>query len=227
MSLITPDNVAQRPQWRITPLGRLIRPMRMRPARPLDPPLDPLRTKNVDKVSKIKTKKKKRARPPPTRARRQTIDPLRWGSTHLSGIFLDGNANAPPPPPRGSGLDGSAKGESTEVDEVEHILDVSDQTPSGDEQTVVAELDLEAERASALDLLGAMFGETSTNWGGAENIDLYVETAGVDADTPRAAAPSSHLPIPQNFKSCPLPTHTVLPRGKRGCLLLTGKWVLY
>ena len=176
--------------------------MRTRPARPLDPPLDPLRTKNVEKGSK--TKKKKRARTPPTRA-------LRWGRMHLSGIFLDG----------------SAKGESTEVDEVEHILEVRDQTPSGDEQTVVAELDLEAERERALDLLGGMFGETSTDWGGVENIDLDVETAGVDADTPRAAAPSSHLPIPQNFKSCPLPTHTVLPRGKRGCLLLTGKWVLY
>ena len=176
--------------------------MRTRPARPLDPPLDPLRTKNVEKGSK--TKKKKRARTPPTRA-------LRWGRMHLSGIFLDG----------------SAKGESTEVDEVEHILEVRDQTPSGDEQTVVAELDLEAERERALDLLGGMFGETSTDWGGVENIDLDVETAGVDADTPRAAAPSSHLPIPQTFKSCPLPTHTVLPRGKRGCLLLTGKWVLY
>ena len=205
MSLITPDNVAQRPQWRITPLGRLIRPTRMRPAHPLDPPLDPLRTKNVEKGSKMKKTKKKRARPPPTRARRQTIDPLRWGSTHLSGIFLDGIANPPPPPPRRSGPDGNAKGESTEVDEVEHILEVSDQTPSDGEQTAVTGLDLEAERASALDLLGAMFGEANTNWGGAESIDSDVEMAGVDADTPRAApnwldptgfevVPATHLP---------------------------------
>ena len=134
--------------------------MRMRPARPLDPPLDPLRIKNVEKGGKTKKTKKKRARPLPTRARRQTIDPLRWGGTHLHGIFLDGNANTPPlPPPRHSDPDGSAEGESTEVYEVEHILEVSDQTPSGDEQIAVAELDLEAEQASALDLLGAMFGE--------------------------------------------------------------------
>ena len=213
MSLITPDNVAQRPQWRITPLGRLIRPMRMRPARPLDPPLDPLRTKSVEKGGKTKTKKKKRARPPPTRARRQTIDPLRWGSTHLSGIFLDGNANAPPPPPppRGSGPDGSAKGESTEVDEVEHILEVSDQTLSGDEQTVVAELDLAAERASALDLISAMFGEADTDWGGAENIDSDVEMAGVESDTPRAG-PSS-LPFdPRDLQVVPA-THS--PRASQ------------
>jgi hypothetical protein len=57
MSLITSDNVHQRPQWRIIPLGRLIRPMRMRPARPLDPPLDTLRTKNVEKGSRTKKKR--------------------------------------------------------------------------------------------------------------------------------------------------------------------------
>ncbi|KAN0127685.1 hypothetical protein V8E53_014525 [Lactarius tabidus] len=188
MSLITSDNVHQRPQWRVTPLGRLIRPMRMRPARPLDPPLDTLRTKNAEKGTRTK---KKRAKAPPTRARRQTIDPLRWGSTHLSGIFLDGNRNALPPVRTGPEGDGSAKGESTEVDEVEHILEVSDQTPSGDDKmhprASDTELDLAAERESALDLLSAMFGDTNTDWGGAESIDSDVEMAGVDADTPRAA----------------------------------------
>jgi hypothetical protein len=185
MSLITSDNVHQRPQWRVTPLGRLIRPMRMRPARPLDPPIDPLRTKNVEKGSR---KKKKRPRPPPTRARRQTIDPLRWGSTHLSGIFLDGNGNGNAPLTRRSGPDGdgSAKGESTEVDEVENILEVSDQTPTGDDsddkmplRASDAELDLAAERASALGLLNAMFGEANTDWGGAESIDSDIEMADV------------------------------------------------
>ena len=186
MSLITPENVHQRPQWRVTPLGRLIRPMRMRPARPLDPPLDPLRTKNVDKgKGKVSKTKKKRLRAPPTRARKQTIDPLRWGSTHLSGIFLEDNGN--PPPPRRSGSDGSAKGESTEVEEVEHILEASDQTPPGDDKTPPhadgTELDLAAERASALDLLSAMFGEAN-DWGGAESIDSDVEMAGADAVIP-------------------------------------------
>ena len=45
-----------------------------------------------------------------------------------------------------------------------------------------------------------LFGETSINWGGVENIDLDVETAGVDAGTPRAAAPSSHLPDPTDLQ---------------------------
>ena len=59
------------------------------------------------------------------RVHRQTIDPLHLVNMHLSGIFLDGNANAPPPLQH-SGPDGSAKGESMEVDGVEHILEVSD-----------------------------------------------------------------------------------------------------
>ncbi|KAI9440989.1 hypothetical protein H4582DRAFT_1940792 [Lactarius indigo] len=164
MSLTTPENVHQRPQWRLTPLGRLIRPMRMRPARPLDPPL---RSKNLDKGKGKGKAKKPRARAPPTRARRQTIDPLRWGSTHLSGLFLDGGTN----------------GEATEVEEVEHILDVSDQTPPGDDDDDdktpprAAEVDLAAETASALNLLGAMFGGSDADWGGAESVDSDVEMA--------------------------------------------------
>jgi hypothetical protein len=175
MSLITPENVQQRPQWRITPLGRLIRPMRMRPARPLDPPLDPLRPKNPNK-GKGRVKKR-RARSPPTRARRQTIDPLRWGSMHISGIFLDGNGND---------VGGANGGESTEVEEVENILEVSDQTPPRDDDKIPshAELDLAAETASALDLLSAMFGEANADWGGAESVNSDVEMAGADVDMP-------------------------------------------
>src|SRR6266702_1256626 len=194
MSPITPENIHQRPQWRVTPLGRLIRPMLMRPARPLGPPLHALRAKNLDK-GKGKGKgssraKKRRARAPPTRARRQTIDPLRWGSTHLSGIFLDGDGH--PPPPLRSEKDGGANGESTEVEEVEHILDVSDQTPPGDDRTpphagAGAELDLAAETASALDLLSTMFGGANVDWGGAESVDSDVEMAGAGAGIPHTA----------------------------------------
>ncbi|KAI9448860.1 hypothetical protein BJY52DRAFT_1428421 [Lactarius psammicola] len=201
MSLITPENVHQHPQWRITPLGRLIRPMRMRPARALDPPLHTLRAKDPAKGKGKAKKKERRARAPPTRARRQTIDPLRWGSTHLSGIFLDGGGN----------------GESTEVEEVEHILDVSDQTPpAGDDQTpplagVGAELDLAAETASALYLLSAMFGEANVDWGGAEGVDSDVEMAGVDAVIPHASPPG---PIePANIEVVPVDQE---PRAAQG-----------
>ena len=52
--------------------GRLILPMCLSPALPLDPALDPLRAKNVERGRRMK---KKRARAPPTRACRWTIDP--------------------------------------------------------------------------------------------------------------------------------------------------------
>ena len=163
--------------------------MRMRPARPLDLPFDPLRATNVDKgKGKVGWTKKKRTHAPPTHARKQTIDPLRWGSTHLSGIFLNDSGN--PPPPRPSQPDGSAKGESTEVEEVEHILEVSDQTPPGDDKTPPytsgTEVDLAAERASALDLLSVMFGEAN-DWGGAESVDSDLEMA-ADTGIPHAAS---------------------------------------
>ncbi|KAH9040313.1 hypothetical protein EDB83DRAFT_2524312 [Lactarius deliciosus] len=207
MSLTTPENTHQRPQWRLTPLGRLIRPMRMRPARPLDPPL---RAKHPDKTKgKGIRAKKVRVRPPPTRARRQTIDPLRWGSTHLSGLFLDGGAN----------------GETTEVEEVEHILDVSDQTPPGDgddDQTPPpVEVDLAAETAGALDLLGAMFGQAN-DWGGAESVDSDVEMAahavpGLLESTDFEIVPADHEPraaqrstVDSQEEATPVPTTSKL-----------------
>ena len=54
MSLVTPSNVHQRPQWSVTPLGRLIRPMRMRPARPIG------LTPDVLKAQKKKTQSRAR-----------------------------------------------------------------------------------------------------------------------------------------------------------------------
>ena len=150
MSLITPENVHQRPQRRI---ALLIRPVRMPPARSTRQSM--FSSKNFDRKGSgrtTKTKKKREARPPPMRARRQTIDSLRWGM-QLSGIFLD---DLPPP-----------QGESMEIEEVGDILDVSDQTPSPCNDITpphasCAELDLAAERVSALDLLGAVLMRQTT-----------------------------------------------------------------
>ncbi|KAI0248754.1 hypothetical protein BJV78DRAFT_1233136 [Lactifluus subvellereus] len=141
MSLVTPENVHQRPQWCVTPLGRLIRPMRMRPARPLDPPLDTLKTQNIPN-GKDKGKRKRARVVPPTRARKQTIDPLRWGSTHLSGVFLDGARVALPPTLVASG-EGGTNGESTEVEadeEVEELLAAS-QSPANDDSDIPSRAD--------------------------------------------------------------------------------------
>jgi hypothetical protein len=106
-------------------------------------PSIPSETRMSSKKGSSKVKKR-RARSSPTWACKQTIDPLHWGSTHLSGIFLDGKEND----------DGGANGgETTEVEE--HIIDVSDQTrtPPRDDKTppphaAGAEIDLEGETAT-------------------------------------------------------------------------------
>jgi hypothetical protein len=214
MSLITPENVHKRPQWHVTPLGRLICPMRMRPIRPLDPPLDALPTQSVPK-GKGKVRRKRALIAPPTRARRQTIDPLRWGSMHLSGLFLDGERVALSPL---ASEEHGGNGESTEIEadeEVEELLATS-QSPANDVSEIplradplplrankpltqpratsrslssppedAVTADLAEETARALQLLDSMFGEANEEWGGAESVDSDMEQAAV---TTRARA---------------------------------------
>ncbi|KZP19770.1 hypothetical protein FIBSPDRAFT_920055 [Athelia psychrophila] len=104
MSLITSANVAEHPGWKVTTMGRMVRPVRMRPAHPLPPVAESALRRNVKKGKKEKTwdnvgkekevegedkQKKKRRKDPDVRARRRTIDPLRWDSVQLKGMFLD------------------------------------------------------------------------------------------------------------------------------------------
>lgn len=98
MSLVTPDNVGERGGWKVTPLGRIVKPIRMRPEHPLPPPLvsnlsSSTKLKKGEKAKKgekdKKDKKKRRVKEPPVRARRRTIDPTKWGSTQLKGVFLE------------------------------------------------------------------------------------------------------------------------------------------
>ncbi|KAL4255475.1 RRM domain-containing protein [Pleurotus pulmonarius] len=91
MSIVTPENVSERRGWKVTPLGRIVRPMRMRPGKPLAEPAQS--STSTAKTNPKERKKKNRVKPPPTRARRRTIDPTAWGSTHLKGIFLDAIGN--------------------------------------------------------------------------------------------------------------------------------------
>lgn len=87
MSLVTPENGSSRSGWRITPLGRLVRPMRMRPEHPLPLPTPTVRSVKVK--GQVPGKPKRKVRDPPSRARRRTIDPTKFGSQHLKGVFLD------------------------------------------------------------------------------------------------------------------------------------------
>ncbi|KAH9839718.1 uncharacterized protein C8Q71DRAFT_830229 [Rhodofomes roseus] len=89
MSLVTPENVASRAGWRVTPLGRLIRPIRVRPDHPLPDPQEISATGKGKAAEKAGGRKKKRVKEPPTRAQRRRIDPTIWGSEHLKGMFLE------------------------------------------------------------------------------------------------------------------------------------------
>lgn len=85
MELVTPTSL--RPGWRTTPLGRLVRPMRMRPLRPLIPPV----ISGAQKIAGQKAKKRtgKKSSKLLARARRRRIDPEEWGSEYLNGIMLE------------------------------------------------------------------------------------------------------------------------------------------
>ena len=58
----------------------------MRPERPLEPMRGEL---SALKVKGVNGKVKKRVKPPPVRARRRLIDPTKWDSVYLKGVFLD------------------------------------------------------------------------------------------------------------------------------------------
>ncbi|QRV88334.1 RNA recognition motif protein [Ceratobasidium sp. AG-Ba] len=81
MSLVTLHNVQTRKGWRKTPLDHLIRPLRMRPLRPI--PLPP-RSRTTSKAKmKLKPSKIKQRKFDMTRARCTVIDPARYGAVHL------------------------------------------------------------------------------------------------------------------------------------------------
>jgi hypothetical protein len=91
MTVVTPETAAHRSGWKVTEMGRVIRPVRIRPARPLPPPLLSSAPKKASssRDSKKETTKPKKRRDPDSRSRRRTIDMTRWGSVHLKVIFLE------------------------------------------------------------------------------------------------------------------------------------------
>ncbi|KAI0794352.1 hypothetical protein C8Q74DRAFT_1195155 [Fomes fomentarius] len=206
MSLVTPENVSTRGGWRVTPSGRLIRPMRMRPTHPLPEPLDVAKADKGKSKGKSKSeseKKKKRIRDPPTRARRKTIDPTRWGSQHLKGIFLE---NAAPYIPTRSlqtlvvarGGKASSESDSEESEESEGETDDSDaiqEFPRSTSEVAItdsarpavpvtiqkpsgatstASHDLVEEKNQSLGLLRSLFGDKQ-EWGGSESVGSDIE----------------------------------------------------
>ena len=75
MSLVTPDNVHTRGGWRVTPLGRIVRPIRMRPEHPLPEPLE--------KTSAAKRQVKKDAMGKERKRGRERVDESLCGKARL------------------------------------------------------------------------------------------------------------------------------------------------
>jgi hypothetical protein len=122
MTLVSSENAAARPGWKVSELGRITRPIKMRPAHPLpeiqEPKVPKTKTTAVDGEKK---KKKKRLKDPDSRARRRAIDMTKWGSTHLKGVFLElevpvgTKKNEPEPPLPGDVSDSDSSSDNEEA----------------------------------------------------------------------------------------------------------------
>ena len=189
MSLITPENVSSRSGWRITPTGRIVRPMRMRPQKPLSPVSSITSNTSGKKEGK---KKRKREKPRLVRARRRTIDPTKWNSQHLKGIFLDSivvaddGDNLPAIAPsqlyisgdqEESDLSFGEEGGESDSSEPESVVEGSTTSKPIDRSPYIAhtklgvvdiEHDFNQEKLRALSLLDSMFGglEGDQEWDG-------------------------------------------------------------
>ena len=210
MSLVTPENVSLRPGWRVTPMGRIVRPMRMRPGKPLPPTSAATRRTPGKEDGK---KRRKREKHKLVRARRRTIDPTKWDSLHLKGAFLDsvivtddGNnptAITPPKPETTEVSDLSSSEEEEEEEEEtgssepESIAEGSPKTANRlspivqtNRDTADTDNDFDEEKLRALSLLDSMFGglEGDQEWCGKETLDSDVDMS----ELPPVRASPSH-----------------------------------
>lgn len=128
MSLTTLENMDRRKHWKRTPLGQIVRPVQMRPDRPI--PLLPPTAHLAPKPTPARAKSSKVLK----RAKLTVIDPTRYGSTHLTasaGIF---GAEIP------VGLDGNNLELMTVGDEEEPVIgndtdEIDDTTPESEESS--------------------------------------------------------------------------------------------
>ncbi|KAJ7597219.1 hypothetical protein C8J56DRAFT_817604 [Mycena floridula] len=178
MSLVTPENYQQHPGWKMTSVGKLLRPMRMRPGKPLPPPLQLATKPDVEGTKK----RKKREKSHDTRARRKTIDVTRWGGERLSGAFL------------ANGLEASVS-EAVAVQDEHHASESSDssedvETPAPPAivqepaPAVIQEpVDAVQEQVQSLSLIQSLFAGNDT-WMSTESVGSDVDVNEVPAELP-------------------------------------------
>lgn len=118
----------------MTAMGRIVKPVRMRPDHPFPEPLQSTSQAKAEK-GKQGTKKKRRIKVPPVRARRRTIDPTMWGFIQLKGVFLE-NAAAPTSNGRSdTGLRQQKSEFASSVEDIEEKKSTSREDPSESESS--------------------------------------------------------------------------------------------
>ena len=207
-----------RPGWRVTPLGRLVRPMRMRPLRPLGFPASVAQSKMVIDNGKKKKERKKKRGEVLVRQRRRRIDPEEWGSTYLSGIMLESSTASAVVLPEKSRVEmdnGRTTEQRSDSDNSESESDSGPRhesmnvpTPSSPPATTNAdpptthpqpESDIAKEAKQSLALLDSLFGgrrsigaqiddSDGDDWGGEESLS--------DVDMRVDDLPESHASVP-------------------------------
>ena len=225
MSLVTLENASSRHGWHVTPTGRIVHPIRMRPGKPL-PPVFATTPSATGKTAE--RKKRKLLKATLVRSRRRTIDPTRWNSQHLKGAFLDSVVvaddveklpAATPPQSRLQVNQEESDSSSWEEEDQEGESDSSElesitgesligpgttrQPPSIALAKDTTDHDANEEKLRALSLLESMFGglEGNKEWGGREELDSDVEMP-----LPAQAPPSQRSPSQEVLKGAdPIP----------------------
>ncbi|KAJ4473902.1 hypothetical protein J3R30DRAFT_3707906 [Lentinula aciculospora] len=101
MTLVTRENAAHRPGWKVMSSGRVVRTMRMRPGKPLPPMparvakgkrvLEDVDERNDVNERQEKRRKRKKINTPDSRARVKTVDVTKWDGAYVTGVFLTGD----------------------------------------------------------------------------------------------------------------------------------------
>ncbi|KZT21154.1 hypothetical protein NEOLEDRAFT_1158301 [Neolentinus lepideus HHB14362 ss-1] len=208
--LVTPDAAKDKKGYRVTETGRVVTIVRMRPAHPLGPTVDAAKASKSLNAGKGKKEKrgKGRKKDPPGRARRRTIDMVRYGSVYLKGAWLGesgvvggtrgesevsgpmdeldlGSSEASDSEDEEGGEESSGEdGEESEEEEAplpRPLSSVYDRPSSTPTVAPTTSDDLAQEKTTTLGLLQSLFGDKD-EWGGRASLsDIETEDIRVDA----------------------------------------------
>ncbi|PVG02439.1 hypothetical protein CPB86DRAFT_579707 [Serendipita vermifera] len=160
MSLVTLDNVKNRPGWTLAEHTRLVRPLRMRPLHPIEKP-----GRLISRGTNLKKRKRKL---PLVRQRRQKIDPTQFGAVRLTEDMLQAEllvVVAPPPKETSATLH---EPPSNTVNTVKHAQNHEQHRPPLAKSLETLDVDFVAEHSRDLALLTQLF-EGKEEWDGRED----------------------------------------------------------